>query len=45
MRFDRDTAKVSETVFTANRPPEAMANAISVFFVGELDGLAQDLDF
>jgi hypothetical protein len=45
IRFDRDTANVSQIVFTANLPPEAMANAISVFLLREFDGLAQNLDF
>lgn len=44
-RFDRVTSNVSAMVFTANRPPVAMANAISVFFAHEVDGLTQDLDF
>jgi len=45
MRFERGTSKVSAIVFMANRPVAATANAISVFFVGQLHRLAQDLVF
>lgn len=44
-RFERETSNASAIVFVANRPVEAMANARSVFFVGELHSFAQNLDF